>query len=311
MNTECCYQNACPHKSRVSWIRCWDVMRFAVALILLVAAILKAYQLATTPSLGEGFLHARWFNIFVVEFELFFGIWLFFGMLPKATWLVTTGLFATFLLVTFYEAVRGAESCNCFGNFSLNPWITMVFDLSVIGILVLFRPTGMIFRWRKILWELTPNFHYRKIIFVVLTWLVIAIPTCYAMIAVNKIDIDELGTEFVGLDGKKVLLLTPEKWIGKEFPLLPYIEKSDIIDGLKNGQWTVILFSHNCEKCKKTLSEFITKKTPNVLCIEIPPYGEHPKDLEYVKLNKTQKWFVDTPVVMEINDLIVKKIVEP
>jgi hypothetical protein len=287
-------------------------MRFAVALVLLVAAMLKAYQLATTPTLGENLLHARWFNIFVVEFELFFGIWLIFGMLPKLTWLVTTGLFVAFFWGSFYKAAILHEmSCGCFGMVQINPWITMFFDLSVIGILVLFRPTGMIFQRRKILLELTPNFHYRKIIFVVLTWLVIAIPTCYAMIAVNKIDIDELGTEFVGLDGKKVLLLTPEKWIGKEFPLLPYIEKSDIIDGLKNGQWTVILFSHNCEKCKKTLSEFITKKTPNVLCIEIPPYGEHPKDLEYVKLNKTQKWFVDTPVVMEINDLIVKKIVEP
>jgi hypothetical protein len=48
------------------------------------------------------------------------------------------------------------------------------------------------------------------------------------------------------------------------------------------------------------------------LCIEIPPYGEPPKDLEleYAKLDESQKWFVDTPVVMEISDLIVEKIVE-
>jgi hypothetical protein len=142
-------------------------------------------------------------------------------------------------------------------------------------------------------------------------WLVVIIPITYAMFSVNKTDFGNLGVEFVGLDGKKVLLLTPEKWIGNEFPLLPYIEKSKYTtEYLKNGQWTIILFSHNCEKCKKTLTEFITRKTPNVLCIEIPPYGEPPKDFEYAKLTETQKWFVDTPVVMEINNLTVEKIVE-
>jgi uncharacterized membrane protein YphA (DoxX/SURF4 family) len=80
-------------------------MRLVVASVLLVAAILKTHQLATTPILGEGFLHARWFKIFVVEFELFFGIWLIFGILPRLTWLVTISLFSIFSIVSFYKAV--------------------------------------------------------------------------------------------------------------------------------------------------------------------------------------------------------------
>ncbi|GHT39060.1 hypothetical protein FACS189427_13290 [Planctomycetales bacterium] len=115
-------------------------MRLVVALILLVAAGLKAYQLATVPSLGEGLFHARWFNIFVVEFELFFGVWLLFGMLPKLTWLATTMLFSIFALVSLYKAISGEISCGCFGNVEVNPWITAGVDLAVIGCLLVFCP---------------------------------------------------------------------------------------------------------------------------------------------------------------------------
>ena len=47
----------------------WTVLRFVIATILLTAAVMKAHQLATVPSLGEGLLNARWFNILVVQFE--------------------------------------------------------------------------------------------------------------------------------------------------------------------------------------------------------------------------------------------------
>jgi hypothetical protein len=268
--------------------------------------------LATTPTLGEDLLHARWFNIFVVEFELFFGIWLIFGTLPKLTWLATTGLFVIFSLVTFHEAVSGKLSCNCFGNVAINPFFTMTLDLVIVGFLVLFRPKGMIFGRREIFLRLISNFQYRKIVFVVLTWLILAIPASYAIIAVNKIDINELGTEFVRLDGKKAILLTPEKWVGKELPLLPHIgQQKDGVDLLKNGQWTIVLFSHNCLKCKQTMGNLITTKTPNIFCIEIPPYGknkEQIKDFKYAKLDNSQNWFVDTPVILKTNRLIVEEV---
>ena len=120
--------------------RPWAILRLVLGLVILVAAFLKAYQLSTTPSLGEGLLNARWFNILVVEFELFFGIWLLFGLLPRLTWFATVGCFAIFMLVSLYKAVLGEVSCNCFGAMEVNPWITTVFDIVVIGCLLVFRP---------------------------------------------------------------------------------------------------------------------------------------------------------------------------
>jgi uncharacterized membrane protein YphA (DoxX/SURF4 family) len=312
MSTANCYQNTCSSENRIDSNLRWVVMRFAVALILLVAAILKAHQLATTPSLGENLLHARWFNILVIEFELFFGIWLIFGLLPRLTWFATVGCFSVFALVSLYKAVSGETSCGCFGEVAVNPWFTMLFDLLVIGILMLFRPPKMVFWRREIFLWFTPNFQYRNIVFVVLTWLIVAIPTSYAMIAINKIDIDELGTEFISIDGKKTILLKPEKWIGKKLPLLSHIEQQkDNIELLKNGQWTIVLFSHDCLKCKQTMGNLIAIKTRNVFCVEIPPYGknnEQFKDFKYTKLDNGRKWFVDTPVILKTNGLIVEEV---
>jgi len=113
----------------------WTVLRFVIATVLLTAASMKAYQLATEPSLGEGLLNARWFNILVVEFELFLGIWLIIGILPRLSWLVTVGCFSVFALVSFYRALSGEVSCGCFGAVTVNPWITAVFNVGVIGCL--------------------------------------------------------------------------------------------------------------------------------------------------------------------------------
>ena len=122
----------------------WLVMRFVVAVIVLTAAFMKAYQLATEPSFGEGLFHARWFNILVVEFELFFGIWLMVGLLPKLTWLATIGCFSIFALISLFKALSGEVSCGCFGAVTVNPWITTVFDVGVIGSLLAFRPASSI-----------------------------------------------------------------------------------------------------------------------------------------------------------------------
>ena len=114
-------------RRKIYSLRGWTVLRLIVAAILLFAAGMKAWQLATQPyltgaTLGEGLFHARWFNICVVEFELAFGIWLIFGLLPRLTWLATVGLFTVFGGVSLYKALSGEASCGCFGAAQVNPW---------------------------------------------------------------------------------------------------------------------------------------------------------------------------------------------
>ncbi len=55
----------------------YEYVRIVLALVLLVAAALKGHQLATSPMMGDGVFESRWVLIGTVEFELFFGLWLY------------------------------------------------------------------------------------------------------------------------------------------------------------------------------------------------------------------------------------------
>jgi uncharacterized membrane protein YphA (DoxX/SURF4 family) len=156
----------------VTFGRGWLAMRLMVAAILLVAAGMKAHQLATIPVLGEGLFHARWFNILVVQFELFFGIWLIFGLLPKLTWLATVACFSVFTLVTLYKALSGEESCGCFGTVTVNPWVTLVFDLTVLGMLLWLRPSALSTCWQDMAdgWQVPATVKLRRLPWVCGYW---------------------------------------------------------------------------------------------------------------------------------------------
>ncbi|MDR2441661.1 MAG: DoxX family protein [Planctomycetaceae bacterium] len=250
MNSECCQQNICFNEHRIGTNRCWLVLRVVVAFILLIAAILKAYQLATTPLLGEGLLHARWFNIFVVEFELFFGIWLIFGLLPRLTWIASIGLFSIFSIVSFYKVISGETSCGCFGSVTVNPWITMTFN------------------------------------FVTLT---------------EKSHLSE---------NEKSVILEPSKWIGKELPLLQFLERTDIDKILTNNQ-NIVLFRFDCEECKQMIEKIQDKN--HYVFIAIPPEQNNVALFsltEYLTLPDKYEWWIETPIVLTLENGIVKKVVK-
>ncbi len=120
----------------------YDFLRLALGVLLLTTAGLKGYQLASEPVLGSGLLESRWFLIFVVEFELFFGLWLLSGLLPKVTWAAALACFCMFTCISIYKAVSGHATCGCFGKVEVNPWLTAALDLFIILVLLYFRPTG-------------------------------------------------------------------------------------------------------------------------------------------------------------------------
>jgi hypothetical protein len=118
----------------------WVIVRFFVAAVLLIAAGLKAYQLATMPDLENSFFEARWFQIILVECEIALALILLFGIVPKISWLVTTILFMIFSIVSLAKGLSGAESCNCWGAVKVNPFITFLLDVGIVALLLFFRP---------------------------------------------------------------------------------------------------------------------------------------------------------------------------
>ena len=87
----------------------YDVVRILMAAVLLTAAVLKAYQLATEPIIGTGLLDSRWLLMATVEFELFFGLWLLANIWAKPTWAAALACFGLFTVVSLCKAHLGSR----------------------------------------------------------------------------------------------------------------------------------------------------------------------------------------------------------
>ncbi len=108
----------------------YDVVRIGLGVLLLTAAALKGHQLATEPVAETGLLTSRWFLIAVVEFELFFGLWLLAALCPNFNWLLSI-LWSTYCAnVCLVKAATGESSCcGCFSIITANMWYTFALDI--------------------------------------------------------------------------------------------------------------------------------------------------------------------------------------
>ena len=138
-------------------------------LLLIVASILKFQEMLTTcvPSwdvkaalwlqeaqkAGEimpvwkanllGFWESYEFLLIQIPLEFALGVWMVSGLFRKAAWIAGTLAFFGFIGVTLVKALLGFDSCGCFGQVHVNPWITLwSIDVPFFLLLAIFRPKG-------------------------------------------------------------------------------------------------------------------------------------------------------------------------
>ncbi len=114
-------------------IRMLHVIHAVLGVFLILGGILK---LAAS---GVGMPQAdftTFLSILLAIAEILGGLWMVAGYDPVRTrpWVVAAfvGLWAT----SAFQAITGKCSCGCFGNFSVNPWFVMLFDLAAVAILL-------------------------------------------------------------------------------------------------------------------------------------------------------------------------------
>ncbi len=272
-----------------------------LGLLLLVAAILKGWQLATTPVANDSIWTSRWFLILLTQLEFAWSIWLLSGLFSVLAWKITAVGFAIFTVVTFYNAITGAGSCGCFGNVHINPWITLLaIDIPVLVLLLFFRPQKGGGAGR--------GFDLKKFNLACFVFLAVCIPSTYAMVTFKATTVSQDG-EIVGESDN--VLLEPETWVGNPLPILKYI---DIKDHLAVSNWVVTLFHHDCPKCQETLpvyQEMANEFAGNddvfqFAFIELPPYGDYDvsieSDAKYGKISDEKEWLVTTPSLLFLRE---------
>lgn len=282
----------------------WTSLRWILAIVLLAAAGLKAYQLARAPVMEPGLLNQRWLLAGVVELELVLGTWLLIGTQGLRTWTFTLVVWLTFLGVASYEAVLGASSCGCFGQFHVKPVYTAGFDLVAVLALLFSRP-------RRDPEQLSPPAlgAWRRALLILIALGGIASGAWDIRHYSGGVPSDQ---GMIVADG--VTILEPEKWAGHSFPLTDSIDAGD---SLTSGNWLVVLYRSDCDHCQRAVPKYeqlarqnkMAAGSPGVALIEMPPYADAGQQLVGPdsaavrgKLSDKHEWFAQTPVVIKLVD---------
>ncbi|MGE5612535.1 MAG: hypothetical protein ACM359_25025, partial [Bacillota bacterium] len=190
-------------------------------------------------------------------------------------------------------------SCGCFGRLSIPPRYTLLLDLTLLLSLLLIRPPSRPFLPPPSPSPGTPGEGrgegslprhptLRNIFLLVSTLL---LPLLLLPLRPSS---------------ASLLILDPPTWLNQRFPLLDHL---DIAPELSTGQWSVLLYHHDCPNCQEVIprdKNLSRRPAQKVAMIEIPPYGPplpdpNPTYLS-AKLPDSKEWFVTTPV-----ELILKE----
>jgi hypothetical protein len=232
-----------------------------------------------------------------VEFELVFGLWLLVGFCPRGTRRVALACFGVFALVSAGKALAGEDSCGCFGLVVVNPWYSAVLDAGAIVALVFAGP-GLRGQKSRTL--------FSRAEFTVFAGLLV-VPSAVLMGRFTPATLH--GDGAIGGEGA-VVLLEPESCVGRRLPLVSYV---DIGSKLVAGNWTVVLYRHDCPKCHALIDRLAQQARSKlagrdpVALIEVPPFASDDSQFRisgfsYGRLSDTYDWFVTTPVLMRLRN---------
>lgn len=267
-----------------------------IAGLLLATAALKVFSPVESASLAVAYNIPPLLTAVVVQAELALAILLLFGLWPKKVLLAAAGMFAVFGAFSIYRGWAGYESCGCFGSLQVNPWITATLD----GIMLLLA-----------VWAAQKSNTIRQETNLRQLYLAGGAYALAGLLAAGEM----IGTAPLSLadgsfsDAGGLVILEPDAWIGKPFPLGPHLTPEVPID---EGRWTLLLFHHDCPRCQEAVPQYerlaAAEKGRGVVLIETPPYASDSRPegkTMRARLTDAREWFVQTPVEIQLDEGIV------
>lgn len=276
-----------------------------VASVLWAAAALKGYQLVTLPPTPPQEL-PRWGMLALVEGEFLFGALLCFGFWHKAACRIGAVVFLAFAGVAAFKAMGHARSCGCFGPITLSPWITMTFDLAAAPLLWLSATRTTLAK--PVSWRLPA-----------LVCFVVAVGGIGGIFMARGPVVQVVpGEPITAVDDAPImnaggtLILNPQEWIGKGFPLRSHIRS---VADISSGTWHILFYHHDCGSCRGILASLIHTQTQSMVLVSLPPHAEADElasrlGVPVARLSATQTWFMQTPVMVTLDGGRVSEVID-
>jgi hypothetical protein len=315
------------------------IVRWLVGLVLIGAAILKAVQLITEPTIA--LTTGRMMLPLQIGAELGVGLLAVTGLYWRHLRWFAAILFTTFAAYSLYSATRGAASCGCFGPLDIHPWWTFALDVAILlGLLLPSRlltpltprPDPVRDRERE---RASPSLAAPRY----LASAIAALSALTTAFLVQYTSGKSAAAAGILTTTSGLVILEPEQWIGKVLPIRKFIDLD-----LSDGNWIVLLHRHDCPACQEALPKYEhlarsllstpllhSSSTPlRIALIEIPPYAPRPvpvrdrernldTDLDrptnsaahHGRLSADHEWFVETPTEITLQGGIVTAVNNP
>ena len=270
-------------------------VRLLIVALLLATAALKILTPAESATMAVAYHIPPLLTAMVVQVELALAALLLFGCWPKRTLLAAAVMFALFGAFSCYRGWAGYESCGCFGSFKVNPWITAALD----GTLLLLAAWGA--------WKSPAEHHHelKRFYYAGSVYAVAGLLAAAGMIAIAPSSLGDAA--FSDADG--LIVLEPETWIGKPFPLTPHLSPEV---PLHKGRWTILIHHHDCPHCQEAVPQYerlaVADNNRRIVLVETPPYGEialTEQGAIRTRLSNNREWFVQTPVEIQVDAGVV------
>jgi hypothetical protein len=247
---------------------------------LFTAGILKLAA-PSTPAATE--LAVDSWLIVLAAAETLLGLWLLIGWYPRPTRWAAVVAFSGLLGAALFMALRGDPSCNCFGEYSVNPWWMVVLDGSLVAALVAVPVEGtQSARWR---------------------------PLAGCALALLGVGAGAYGRQAIlaPAPAEGAVILTADSW---EQSAQRIFEDADIGDQLRHGGWVIMLHRRGCPLCAETLERYrdlaseilLTAHRRRLALVEvsqgpaeISPDSSNDGLLLVGSLGRDRPWIVPTP----------------
>jgi hypothetical protein len=294
--------------------------RGVIPLWFLAGAVLKLVDLSPThlPSVVISF--AGWIGLdlmFVLRYSIAVELVVVVVMVlvPPLARLIGLLMLAAFMPILAGDILVGASSCGCFGALQVNPWITLVTDVTFFVLLAVLGRREPRLRWR-------PEVSALRIVvagFLCLVSVALAFgipsPLRSAADAEGVVSTEVEERTAVPADG--FYLPDYASWIGRPFSDL---EIAGWIDGLpadlQAGQHYVMFYRKDCEHCHELLELYFASGVPApTTAVAVPERDgwptENVQDFPCVECGRAElpmgvDWFIKTPALVRLSDGIVE-----
>lgn len=281
-----------------------------LAVVLLIAVAFKAMVLQVPGNVPSSPV-LRMLVISELLVEWFIAAWLMSGIAQAWSRRAAMSLLLLFVAVTTWRLASGDPDCHCFGAFRVPPLITLSFDLAALFALYCLGRAAVVPRPEM---PKDQNSSSRPLLPLRVSFAVmvsIVLPTSM-FVAERRL----LGPR-VAL--ASILPMDPQTWPGGQFPLLQELGSQDRADLVK-GDRTVIVFSHDCEECRRYLAQRADALTSDpgaigrIRLIDVAPATD-PVDLSapfpQLHLNRSVILLGAVPLEVTLKDGIVETIRHP